>query len=447
MKGKLMHKKALTVAIAGALAVPMAAQAVDMSVSGHINRALFITDSDTNTGATVKDNGTSGTRIRVKGSSELMGIGNAGVLLEYSATGSLGLRYADLWYSGGFGKFSIGQGDQGGEGSVWYKQANVWGTGHGQDHNSVAAGYYTSLDGGHGRNERIRYDAPAIGPVSAAVSIGNGDQFSAGIGVSQSVGDTSFSAGLGSIQWGGSTQSTVSGSAGISLPAGISISAAWGVGKNHPGMAAIPAIPAHFRLVDITTPVMLDSDERVAGEETATFDGHMVELRRRIDTGAADGADAGEVADGELAKMLKAELFDMLDDQTAAGMDNLGCNPATDPGVAMPGGAPNTATPMCGMRQYPLTPGRLPQITDPSFFTTAVSYAFGDTSVGVSWYQANDMNNDGSKLTAVGVGVNHALPKIGANVYAAAQNYAIEDAAIGTDSDSTVVMIGTRITF
>ena len=41
-----MHKKALTVAIAGVLAAPMAAQAVDFSISGHINRALFNTDSD-----------------------------------------------------------------------------------------------------------------------------------------------------------------------------------------------------------------------------------------------------------------------------------------------------------------------------------------------------------------------------------------------------------------
>lgn len=55
------------------------------------------------------------------------------------------------------------------------------------------------------------------------------------------------------------------------------------------------------------------------------------------------------------------------------------------------------------------------------------------------------MNRDGSRLTAIGVGVNHNLPKAGAQVYAAAQNYQIEDGA--TDSDSTVVMIGSRIKF
>ena len=46
-----MHKKALTVAIAGALVAPMAAQAVDFSISGRVSRALVITDSDNSTSA------------------------------------------------------------------------------------------------------------------------------------------------------------------------------------------------------------------------------------------------------------------------------------------------------------------------------------------------------------------------------------------------------------
>ena len=232
-----MHKKALTVAIAGALAVPMAAQAVEITLSGHVNRALFITDSDdaSSTKSKVKDNASSGTRIRVTGSGEMMDGGAVGVNLEYSAGSSLGLRYADVWFSGGYGKVSIGQGDQGGEGSVYKGAAAVLDTGHGQDTNGVASDYYTSLDGGAGRNERLRYDSPAVGPVSAAISVGNGDQVSAGISLSQEFGGTSFAAGIGTIQWGGSDKSTISGSAGVTLPSGISISGAWGVGKDHNG--------------------------------------------------------------------------------------------------------------------------------------------------------------------------------------------------------------------
>ena len=439
-----MHKKALTVAIAGALAAPMAAQAVDFTISGHVNRALFISDSDSSTTSSVKDNGSSGTRIRATGSSELMEGTSAGVNLEYGAGSTLSLRYGEVWYSGDFGKVSVGQGDQGGEGSVYNDKSGVFGIGHGQDHNGAATGYYTSLDGGAGRNERIRYDTPSVGPISAAVSVGNGDQISAGLKLSQEFGGTAFSAGLGFVQNHGAMlgqSDTLSGSAGVKMPSGVTISAAFGTGKNHEGAAAVATIPAHFRWVDITTPVALDSDANMDGKETATFDVHMANLRARTHAGAAKGADADTMADGELAKKLKAELFDMLD-----GADDMGCNPAADPGVAMPGGMPNTgATAMCGQRQYPATPGSPMQITAPSFFQTTIGYVFGDTSFGVSWYQASDMNRDGSRLTAIGVGVNHNLPKAGAQVYAAAQNYQIEDGA--TDSDSTVVMIGTRIKF
>ena len=83
--------------------------------------------------------------------------------------------------------------------------------------------------------------------------------------------------------------------------------------------------------------------------------------------------------------------------------------------------------------------------TDPSMLQVAIKYAFGDTSVGLSWYQVSDMQNEGSELTAIGVGVDHNLPKLGANVYAAAQNYKVEDGSY--ESDDTVIMIGTKIKF
>ena len=84
-------------------------------------------------------------------------------------------------------------------------------------------------------------------------------------------------------------------------------------------------------------------------------------------------------------------------------------------------------------------------IVDPSFMQVALSYAFADTSVGVSWYQSSDAVHDGSELTAIGAGVNHALPKLGVNIYAAAQNYSVDDGSY--ESDDTVVMIGARIKF
>ena len=228
-----MHKKALTVAIAGALAAPMAAQAVEVSISGHVNRALFITDSDSGSSAKEADNGSSGSRFRFSGSGEMMDGSSAGLLLEYGAGGDggagLSLRYADLNFAGEFGKVSIGHGNQGGESSVYNDKSGVFGIGHGQAKgDSTLGGYFGSLDGGGGRNNRIRYDTPAFGPVSVGVSVGNGDQVSAGITLSQDFGGTAFSAALGTVMHPGD-ESTISGSAGVKLASGITISGAWGL--------------------------------------------------------------------------------------------------------------------------------------------------------------------------------------------------------------------------
>ena len=236
-----MHKKALTVAIAGALAVPMAAQAVDFSVSGRVSRALVITDLGDSTEAEVKNWGSSGSRVRVSGSSEMMNGMSVGGNLEYAAGGSLTLRYAEVYYGGGFGKVSIGQGDQGGEGSVYSDKSGVSGIGHGQEQGmSPYADYFGSLDGGAGRNERIRYDTPAIGPVSAGISVGNGDAVSAGVRVSQSMGDTSFGAKIGAIQTPGNA-STISASAGVKLPSGVTVSGAWGTQDSGNGGGSDPS--------------------------------------------------------------------------------------------------------------------------------------------------------------------------------------------------------------
>ena len=218
----------------------MAAQAVDFSVSGRVSRALVITDSDDSTSAAVGDWGSSGSRIRASGSNEMMDGMTVGGNLEYAAGDSLKLRYAEVYYSGAFGKISIGQGDEGGEGSVYSDKSGVSGIGHGQEKGSIPTtrrAYFGSLDGGGGRNERIRYDTPAIGPVSAAISVGNDDEVSAGVKISQSFGDTAFGAKLGVSRVAGATNDdgspaddtdTISASAGIKLPAGITVSGAWG---------------------------------------------------------------------------------------------------------------------------------------------------------------------------------------------------------------------------
>ena len=333
----------------------MAAQAVDFTVSGHVNRALFITDTDNSTRAHVGDNGSSGTRVRFAGSSEMENGGSAGVYLEYSAGATLGLRYAEAYYGGGFGKVSIGQGENAGDGSVYSDKSGVFGIGHGQGTGQstlagyAAGSYFGSLDGGAHRMERIRYDTPSIGPFSAAISFGkhrvaamgsvdaktgltkvspkvDRDVVSAGAKIAETFGGTEFQAKVGTVQFSKGDSGIVSASAGMKLPSGVTVSGAWGKGT---------------------------------------------------DVHGADG----------------------------------------------PGG------------------------TSPSYFQSTVGYVIGDTSVAASWWQTSDFVNDNSEGTAIGIGANHNLPKVGAQIYAAVQNYSVKDDAGGVDRDETVAVVGTRIKF
>ena len=241
-----MHKKALTVAIAGALAAPMAAQAVDFTISGHVNRALFLTDTDGGSKqARVQDNGGSSTRIRATGSTELMDGNKVGIQLEYQAqniadtddgetvktTKGLGLRHANVQYSGGFGKITLGQGSEAGDGSAYSDTTGVFGIGHGAGTPSdfTLGGYFGSLDAG-GRVDMVRYDTPSLGPASVAVSLANDDRVSGLFKLGTDLGGTSVGAQLATLQQPGDT-STVGASFGATMASGLTLSGAWAKGK------------------------------------------------------------------------------------------------------------------------------------------------------------------------------------------------------------------------
>ena len=233
-----MHKKALTVAIAGALAAPMAAQAVDFTISGHVNRALFLTDMENGSNqARVQDNGGSSTRIRATGSTETMDGNSVAIQLEYQHTGSgsLGLRHANVQYSGGFGKVTLGQGSEAGDGSQYSDTTGVFGIGHGAGTPSDfgLGDYFGSLDGG-GRVDMVRYDTPALGPGSLAVSLANDDRVSGRAKFSSDFGGTSIGAQLAMLKESGAPgdKSTVGASVGATLASGLTLSGAWAKGKD-----------------------------------------------------------------------------------------------------------------------------------------------------------------------------------------------------------------------
>ena len=245
-----MHKKALTVAIAGALAAPMAAQAVDFTISGQVSRTLFVNDSDTSTepkslgsnGSILDNNGA--TRIRANGSTEMDDGSTLGIQFEYGVDSTVTLRHANVQYTTAGGRITFGQGSEAGDGSA-SAGVGVTGLGAGQagtkaTFEKLSSGknkgtaialnsYFGSLDGGT-RTGMIRYDTPALGPVSAAVSVGNGDRVSGLVSVATDVGGTAFTAKVGAYKM--RDETSISGAAALTLPSGFAVAGAWGKGTD-----------------------------------------------------------------------------------------------------------------------------------------------------------------------------------------------------------------------
>jgi predicted porin len=150
-----MNKKALAVAISGAVAAPMAAQAIDVNVSGQVNRAIMWADDGKQTDVFFVDNTASNSRFRLTGSQDIGRGMMAGFKLEFSAgtnqnasqtikqsgdknlvspitRGSgfnraiIGRRVNELWFSGNFGKVSLGAGPGSSDGSAEADLSNTW---------------------------------------------------------------------------------------------------------------------------------------------------------------------------------------------------------------------------------------------------------------------------------------------------------------------------------
>lgn len=319
-----MHKKVLTAAIAASFAAPMAAQAVEGSISGHVNRALFVHNNDDATSVSVENNTSSSTRIRATGSAELMEGNTVGIQFEYQESGTgLGLRHANVWFSGAFGKLTIGQGSEAGDGSAYSDKSGTWGLGHGQHKSQFASlgGYFGSLDAG-GRTNNIRYDSPSLGAIGVAVSAqpaGEDNVLSAKVSGGTSMGDSSFSGNISMLMDDVNGTDTIGASMGVALANGFTWSLAW---------------------------------------------------------------------------------------------------------ASQTGGA-----------------------VEPSYVQTTLGYKFGDTSIGLSYYGGSDFVNAGSSSAAIGIGAAQSIPKVGADLYIAAQNYSVDDAAITGSDAETVVTIGSRVKF
>ena len=227
-----MNKKLLTVAIAGAMTAPMAAQAVKYKMSGQVNRAIVFMDDGDQSDVRNVDSIASGTRWRLKGSEDLgngMKVGfyyemqtssapSSAARPDQNTDGANGvgaggnIRQANVWFSGGWGKMSMGQLDGAANGATEadlsgtcisgncvlrasYTAGINWRTSAGGTIGQTVGSTHSNFDG-FSRYDGIRYDSPALGPVTISGSVGNDSKWDVAARVNTGVGGGQLSGAL-----------------------------------------------------------------------------------------------------------------------------------------------------------------------------------------------------------------------------------------------------------
>jgi predicted porin len=248
-----MNRKILAAAVAGAI-TPMAAQALDVSVSGQVNRAIRFADNGVNSDVQNIDGSASKSRFRFTAEGELMPGITAGAHIEYGSSNNAGgaldiesedkpagfdPRHSLLYFSGDFGKVTLGNAPAAGNGVMWTSHNGAWmGTEYSPDTNSglgvmntdsTSTGYsvfsfFPSVN--IGRKNTLRYDTPSIGPISVSASVqkdsATGHSWSFGASLGHDVGAANVIAGLIYME------DVLGIAGGLAFANGTSVNAAWG---------------------------------------------------------------------------------------------------------------------------------------------------------------------------------------------------------------------------
>jgi predicted porin len=199
----------LSAAVAAALAVPSfvyaQAQGLEVRLSGQVNRALMNVDDGHKSNAFFVDNGISSTRFRLSAAAPISPGLRAGAVFETEfqsnpsgdvnfATPDIAAEFAerhmDIFFEGGWGKMSLGQGDGAANGGT---EVDLSGTSvaHWAGVQSIGESFEFKTSAGAGtgiaigdainnqdfesRYDRLRYDSPKFGGFSVAASWGTKD--------------------------------------------------------------------------------------------------------------------------------------------------------------------------------------------------------------------------------------------------------------------------------
>ncbi len=201
-----------TLATSALILLPSAAQAVEVSMSGQVNRVIMNIDNGVDSGVVHADNSVSGTRWRFKGDGELDNGMTTGLVYETQLQsnpsdaitaedldhfddngGNLGggnyfsTRLSYVWLKGNFGKVAMGQNSGAADGSAEVDDSGttvIQYSGSSADllgamvygNTDVTVGETRTNFDGLSRYDNLRYDA-GIQNFTLAASLGNGEKY------------------------------------------------------------------------------------------------------------------------------------------------------------------------------------------------------------------------------------------------------------------------------
>ena len=200
----------ISAAVAAAWLAPSApacaqAQGLEVKLSGQVNRAVMNVDDGTKSNAFFVDNDNSGTRFRIAATAPLMpGLTVGGVFepeFQSNASNEVSFeepdvdpelleRHMDVFFQGGWGKISLGQGDGAANGGTevdlsgtavahWSGASLIGGAFGFRDPTgaltAATIGNTFSNQDFESRYDRVRYDTPSFGGFRAAASLGTKD--------------------------------------------------------------------------------------------------------------------------------------------------------------------------------------------------------------------------------------------------------------------------------
>ena len=230
-----MERKLIAAAVSSALALPMAAQAVEFSAYGQVTRAIISVDGagdDTDGDLQHVEGAASPSRFGFRGSEELESGMTVGVNAEWSAD-PVSTRQAHLYLSTAGGKLTVGHGSTAADGMAHADLSGGPSFLGGATPYCAWAGEGVACPTNDGtRASVLRYDTPAIGPASIAISTGNDDYWDVKLTLSGSMGDAGYNLRIGHIGEHDEGGDVTTASAASSFGQGTSVALAWSQDNN-----------------------------------------------------------------------------------------------------------------------------------------------------------------------------------------------------------------------